>query len=55
VFTSFTLFSARICSVHFTEDSFLKGKKNRERSGITRRRLISSAVPTLFLSPTENR
>nr|XP_012217725.1 PREDICTED: uncharacterized protein LOC105669384 isoform X1 [Linepithema humile] len=47
--------NARICSAHFTEDSFLKGKRNhKNRDGIRRRKLIPSAVPTLLLSSMEN-
>jgi len=48
--------SAKICSAYFTEDSVLNGKrKPKDRSDIRRRKFIPSIVPTLLLSPMENR
>jgi len=50
------MFSARTYFAHFTDNSFLIGKRNRKnRSDIQRRKLIPIAVPMLLLSSTENR
>lgn len=47
---------ARVCSLHFSEDSFVVSKrKSKVAEDKRRRRLLQTAVPTLFLTPTEKR
>ncbi|XP_039309799.1 uncharacterized protein LOC105201337 isoform X3 [Solenopsis invicta] len=47
---------AKVCSLHFSEDSFVVPKKKSKVTEDKRRlHLLKSAVPTLFLTPTENR
>ncbi|KYN09149.1 hypothetical protein ALC57_18731, partial [Trachymyrmex cornetzi] len=47
---------ARICSLHFTQDSFMAPKRKSKVSEDKRRqRLSQTAVPTLLLTPTENK
>lgn len=48
--------SARICSVHFTEQSFHIGRRQKSGKCINPRRLLlPNAFPTIMLSSTENR
>ncbi|XP_018049866.1 PREDICTED: uncharacterized protein LOC108688213 [Atta colombica] len=47
---------ARICSLHFSEDSFMVPKrKSKVTEDKRRQRLLQTAVPTLLLTPTENK
>ena len=47
-------FQSRVCSKHFTPNSFLKDHENKDGNGKVRkkRRLYSTAVPTLFMNAT---
>lgn len=53
---AFESFLAKICSVHFTEESFhVERRQKPGKCTNARRLLLPNAFPTIMLSPTENK